>query len=260
MSSPCAPRSEAQQAASPASSWSRASCSRSSAAPGGVWLARMLVKGLVAVYPTGLPRAGEIALDGRVLAVALGATLLTGLLAGLPLSRQVGRLDVVRDLRQGERGLGSRRRRRLLDGLIVGQVATSVALLFAAGILLQRSWTWLRSSRGSTCATSSPSAPRSRRRDTPHPNDSRAFYDALFDSLRAVPGVTAVGWAMFAPLGGGGWGDNFARVGSADAAPNLPSMQVKMVSPGVCPDSAHSLLAGRPSDRRTALALLMSPS
>src|SRR5262249_36485923 len=44
----------------------------------GVWLSTILVKGLVAVYPTRLPRAGEITVDWRVLAVALGATLLSG--------------------------------------------------------------------------------------------------------------------------------------------------------------------------------------
>src|SRR5262249_5367644 len=104
---------------------------------GGVWLARQLVKGLVAGYPARLPRAGEIGLDWRVAAVALGATLFAGLIAALPLARQVRRLDLVRDLRQGERGLGSRGRRRFLDGIVVGQVATSVALLFAAGVLLR---------------------------------------------------------------------------------------------------------------------------
>jgi ABC-type antimicrobial peptide transport system permease subunit len=34
---------------------------------GGIWLANALVKGLVAVYPTQLPRANEIGLDTRVL-------------------------------------------------------------------------------------------------------------------------------------------------------------------------------------------------
>ena len=212
---------------------------------GGVWLARMLVKGLIAVYPTRLPRAGEISLDARVLAVALGATMLTGLLAGLPLSRQVGRLDLVRDLRQGERGLGSRRRRRLLDSLVVGQVATSVALLFAAGVLLRTfvSMTAIKPGFDAHNVLTFGTALSPAR--YPTPERQSAFYDALFDSLRAVPGVTDVGWAMFAPLGGSGWGDTFARVGSADAAPNLPSMQVKMVSPEYARALRIPLLAGR---------------
>jgi putative ABC transport system permease protein len=211
----------------------------------GVWLARMLVKGLIAVYPAGLPRAGEISLDARVLAVALGATLLTGLLAGLPLSRQVGRLDLARDLREAERGLGSRRRRRLLDGLVVGQVATSVALLFAAGILLRTfvDMTAIKPGFDARNVLTFGTALSPAR--YPTPERQSAFYDALFDSLRAVPGVTDVGWGMFAPLGGGGWGDNFTRVGSADAPPNLPSVQVKMVSPEYARTLRIPLLAGR---------------
>jgi putative ABC transport system permease protein len=212
---------------------------------GGIWLARMLVKGLVAVYPTGLPRAGEISLDARVLAVALGATVLTGLVAGLPLSRQVGRLDLVRDLRQGERGLGSRRGRRLLDGLVVGQIATSVALLFAAGILLRTfvDMTAIKPGFDPRNVLSFGTAPAPARFRTPE--WQAASYNALFDSLRAIPGVTDVGWAMFAPLGGGGWGDTFSREGSTDAPPNLPSMQVNMVSPDYARTLRIPLLAGR---------------
>ena len=61
----------------------------------------------------------------------------------------------------------------------------------------------------------------------PTPEQQSAFYDALLDSLRTTPGVQDVGWGMFTPLAGGGWGDTFAREGTSDAAPNLPSMQVK---------------------------------
>jgi hypothetical protein len=162
-------------------------------------------------------------------AVALGTTLLTGLLAGLPLA--AGR----KTRRRARPATGRARPREQTtassaDGLIVGQVATSVALLFA-GILLRTFVDMAAIKPGfdarNVIAFGTALSPAR----YPTPERQSAFYDALFDSLRAVPGVTAVGWAMFAPLGGGGWGDNFAREGSADAPPNLPSMQVKMVSP-----------------------------
>jgi predicted permease len=53
---------------------------------------------------------------------------------------------------------------------------------------------------------------------------------------------------MFMPLAGGGWGDTFMRVGSSDAAPNLPSMQVKMVSPDYASTLRIPLVAGRVFD------------
>jgi putative ABC transport system permease protein len=221
----------------------------------GIWFARVLVTGLVAVYPTRLPRADEITIDWRVALVALGATLAAGLLAGLPLARQVRRLDLVRDLRDGERGLGSRGRRRLLDGLVVGQVAMSVALLFAAGILLHTfvDMTTIRPGFDARNVLTFTVAPSPVRYDTPERES--ALYDALFDSLRTIPGVRDVGWGMFAPFAPGGWGDSFVREGSADAPPSLPSMQVKMVSPGYASTLRIPLIAGRSiarTDRRNA--------
>ena len=181
--------------------------------------------------------------------MSLGATLLAGLLAGLPLARQVRRLDLAHDLRSAERGLGSRARRRLLDGLVIGQVATSVALLFAATVLV-RTFTDMTAidpgfeSRGVLTFDLT----TARTRDA---NDEQRslFFNAVLDSLRSIPGVKDAAWGMFAPLGGGGWGDNFIRVGTADAAPNLPSMQVKMISPTYPATLGIRLLSGRSLDR-----------
>ena len=216
---------------------------------GGIWLATVLVKGLVAVYPTQLPRANEIGLDVRVLLVALGATLVAGWLAGMPLARQVRRLDLARDLREIERGLGSRRRRHLLDGLVVGQVATSVALLFAAGVLMRTFLDMTAINPGFDARNVLTFDIAISPQRYPTPEQQSAFYDALFDSLRTTPGVQDVGWGMFTPLAGGGWGDTFAREGTSDAAPNLPSMQVKMVSPAYASALRIPLLAGRSLER-----------
>ncbi len=212
---------------------------------GGIWVANVLVKGLVAVYPTQLPRANEIGVDVRVLLVALGATLLAGWLAAMPLARQVRRLDLARDLREIERGLGSRRRRHVLDGLVVGQVATSVALLFAAGVLLRTflDMTAIKPGFDARNVLTFDIAISPQR--YPTPERQSVFYGALFDSLRTTPGVQDVGWGMFTPLAGGGWGDTFARVGTGDAPPDLPSMQVKMVSPAYASALRIPLLAGR---------------
>ena len=216
---------------------------------GGIWLANVLVKGLVAVYPTQLPRANEIGLDARVLLVALGATLLAGWLGGMPLARQVRRLDLTRDLREIERGLGSQRRRHLLDGLVVGQIATSVALMFAAGVLMRTflDMTAIKPGFDARNVLTFDIAISPQRYPTPELQS--AFYDALLDSLRTTPGVQDVGWGMFTPLAGGGWGDMFAREGTSDAAPNLPSMQVKMVSPSYASALRIPLLAGRSLER-----------
>jgi putative ABC transport system permease protein len=211
----------------------------------GVWFARFLVRGLIAVYPTRLPRAEEIALDWRVMLVALGATLAAGVLAGLPLARQVGRLNLARDLRDGERGLGSRARRRLLDGIVIGQMAMSVALLFAAAVLLRTfvDMTSIRPGFDATNVLTFNVAPSPAKYTTPERQS--ALYNSLLDSLRAIPGVRSAAWAMFPPLAAGGWGDSFIRQGTADAPPNLPFLQLKMVTPEYASTLRIPTLAGR---------------
>ena len=100
---------------------------------------RGFVKGLVAVYPTQLPRADEIALDGRVLArrvrrYAARRRWLAGIAAGAagptPRSRP-------RPAARSSADSGADAGADVCDGLVVGQVATSVALLFAAGLLVR---------------------------------------------------------------------------------------------------------------------------
>jgi putative ABC transport system permease protein len=216
----------------------------------GLWFARFLVKGLIAVYPSRLPRAEEISIDWRVILVALGATLTAGVLAGLPLARQVRRLDLARDLRESERGLGSRARRRLLDGIVVGQMATSVVLLFAAAVLLRTfvDMTSIRPGFDATNVLTFSIAPSPVKYATPERQS--ALYNSLLDSLRAIPGVRSAAWAMFPPLSAGGWGDSFIRQGTADAPPNLPFLQLKMVSPDYASTLRIPMLAGRAFTQR----------
>ena len=60
------------------------------------------MKALLAILPAGLlPRAGEVNLDGRVLGFAVGAALLTGIVASLAPAWQALRADVNRALKEG---------------------------------------------------------------------------------------------------------------------------------------------------------------
>ncbi len=82
-----------------------------------------------------LPRAGEISIDGRVLAAACGLTLIVGCLAGLgpALKASVANpQDALknRDPRSGHRA-------RLRDAAVVAQLALSLSLLIGATLLLR---------------------------------------------------------------------------------------------------------------------------
>jgi predicted permease len=83
-----------------------------------------------------VPRAEEISIDARVLLFAVGVSVLTGMLAGTLPALRAGRSDLNDALKEGGRsdaaiGLGTRRL------LIVCEVALSLVLLMAAGVMIQ---------------------------------------------------------------------------------------------------------------------------
>ena len=104
---------------------------------GGVLLAKWGVAILKASMPDGVPRVATVAVDLRVLLVAVLAATLTGVLFGLAPALQGSRADVTRSLRDGGRsataGAG---RQRLRGGLVVAEVTLAVVLLVGAGLFI----------------------------------------------------------------------------------------------------------------------------
>ena len=111
----------------------------------GVVLAHGLLRLLVALQPSSLPRLGNIDLDGPVLLFALVISLVSGLLFGLlPAVRattggqQGGASLLAVSLKESGRGGGATRRRQLVrSGLVVAQIALGLMLLVASGLLLR---------------------------------------------------------------------------------------------------------------------------
>jgi predicted permease len=84
-----------------------------------------------------LPRLNEIAINWSILAFALTAALVSGVIFGLAPALQVGRLDLSYALNQEGRGsAGSRDRARTRRFLVVTEFALSLVLMIAAGLLL----------------------------------------------------------------------------------------------------------------------------
>ena len=101
-----------------------------------------IAAGLVALFkwldPGGIPRLAAVTLDARVLLFTAGVTLLTGLLFGLLPARQASRRDVRTVLVEGGLGSGrSRDSKRVLQSLVVTQMAFAVVLLIGAGVVIK---------------------------------------------------------------------------------------------------------------------------
>ena len=96
----------------------------------GILLALWGLELISGLRPNDLPQLEHIGINGRVLAFALGISVLTGLLAGLAPALRASRPDLINCLKQGERGPGSASASsRLRDGLVVAEVALSLLLL-----------------------------------------------------------------------------------------------------------------------------------
>jgi putative ABC transport system permease protein len=167
----------------------------------GVILARLLLDGLVAIAPPGLPRVEEVHVDGTVLAFALALSIASTLIFGLVPAFTASRLDLAEAMKSGSPRAAGGASRRLRATLVVAEVALSVMLLAAAGLLL-RSFLVLNhvdlgfaTDRVLTAYTQyvvSNAQDRRLRMD---------FYRDLLARVRAVPGVVAASGANFLPLG-----------------------------------------------------------
>ena len=210
----------------------------------GVALAPAVVAAFLGMYPEPLPSRAQIVLDVRVLVVGVAMIALAALVAGLPAARQARSRELGDRLRDGSRA-GGRLERRRGHVLIVGQVALSVVLLFAAGVLLRSFWNLTHvelgfEPRGVLTFWLTPAQTRGR---VPEP-----FFRELTGALRALPGVREVATSYDIPTAGRAFGVGVVREGKGDMPNSAPNAGVQMVSPRFFASMGIPLRAGRDFD------------
>ncbi|MCI0541427.1 MAG: ABC transporter permease [Verrucomicrobiales bacterium] len=165
------------------------------------WGVRMLSR----LSETTLPRVWEVAIDGRVLAASLLASLLTGLIFGSAPAWQLARSDVNNALKEGGRTSPGRFRNRLRSGLIVSEVALALVLLVGAGLLFKSFYRLQavqpgydsRNVLALDLSLDAQNYPDGERRAT--------FLHQIFQQIKSLPGVESVGMATTLPLIGWGY-------------------------------------------------------
>jgi putative ABC transport system permease protein len=214
----------------------------------GIALAPVIVAAFLGIYPEPLPSRAQIVLDVRVLTVGFAMIGAAALLAGLPAARQAWSLELADRLRDGSRAAGGRLERRKGSTLIVAQVALSVVLLFAAGVLLRSFWNLTRvdlgfEPRGILTFWLTPASTRGR-------SSAEPFFRELTASLRALPGVREVATSYDVPTAGRSFGIGVIREGKGDVPESAPNAGVQMVSPRFFVAMGIPLRAGRDFDDR----------
>ena len=104
----------------------------------GIALGWIATRALVAWGPSQLPQGMPVGMDLWVLLFTVLLSLLTGIGFGIFPALQLARVDLQTTLRQEGRGASGGHARTRINGLlVVGQVALSLVLLIAAGLLLR---------------------------------------------------------------------------------------------------------------------------
>jgi predicted permease len=157
----------------------------------------------VSFLPETLPRVGSIALDWKVVAFAIGLSVLTGMFCGLIPAFAASRTSVNDALKEGGRtGTAGGGHARLRSALVVAELAVALVLLTASGLLL-RSFEKLRAVdlglRTDHMLTASYGLPH---QEYATQAAAEAFNSELLRRLQQLPGVEAVGLTSALPAAG----------------------------------------------------------
>jgi putative ABC transport system permease protein len=212
-----------------------------------IWGTRALA-GLAA---STLPRAGEIGIDGHVLAFTGAISLVAGVAFGLIPALQISHPDLNAVLRSQGRGTtGGKRHRSMRSVLVVSQIALSMVLVIGAGLLLRNFLQLRHSSPGFDARgllTMGISLPQARYNSA---LKIAGFGDELLRQVRAVPGVRSAAITTALPV-------NPVRFSNAlpEGQPEVPLAQrpifnIQQISPGYAAAMRIPLLHGREFNER----------
>jgi predicted permease len=155
-----------------------------------------------------VPFGDQIHIDAGVCAVLLLFSCLSAVLFGVGPGLYGANLPVQEGLRDGAAASGTgRKSARWRDALVIGEIGLTLALLIAAGLLIQTLWQLRHTNLGfapEQIDTTSIFMPTHgawwEGGDAKAPNIVTGFYDPLQDKLRHSPGIQSVGLTTIRPF------------------------------------------------------------
>jgi predicted permease len=213
----------------------------------GVFLSLAATRWLVSRWRD-IPSAQSIHVDGVVLAFACGLVVAAALLAGLlPAILSTGKGATAALQASSRTVAGSQSRTTLRKTLLIVEIAATVVLLIAAGLLLKSFWRLRATDVGCTTGnvlTMSYSLP-AKKYDSPE--KVNAFNETLVERVRALPGVRAAALGSIVPGAGPGEDDDFDIPEHPPSAPgaSLPDALYRTIDPGYFSALQIPLMQGR---------------
>jgi putative ABC transport system permease protein len=195
-----------------------------------------------------IPRADQIAVDGRVLGFTFLLSLITGVVFGLAPALQASRTELNESLKEGgrsEKGSGSH---RLRSALVVAEVALSLMLLIGAGLMIKSFWKLQQVDPGfdpQNLLSFQITLPASRYAERP---ERSIFYQQVLEKISTLPGVKAAAVVNHPPFSGGRGISGFKIEGRPEptSIADTPLADYRVISPDYLRMMGIPVLQGRP--------------
>jgi predicted permease len=220
----------------------------------GIFLATAGVQFLRGLGPQSLPRLDEVNVSGTVLAFTFFISIFTGILFGLGPALKASRRDLAQGLREGGAAGDARSKHRVHNALVVAEVALSVVVLIASGLLLNSFWHLMRVQLGfdpanvltTEVSLVSPRYDDQQRREL--------FFHGLEDRIRSASGAGTTGFVSELPLSGEADDTFFTIAEHPPANPNDNSdADIRIIDGDYFGAMRIPLLAGRAFERQDSL-------
>jgi predicted permease len=218
----------------------------------GLGLAWAGVRTIGSLAAARLPQLIGLSVDYRVIAFAIALAVVVAVVCGgLPAWRSAA-VDPQDALRDGRGGGTSRAHHRVLQSLVVAEVALSLMLLLGAGLVLKGFAELIRKDPGfdpepilTLQTTISPQR-------YPDGKTVDRFLEPALEKIRAIPGVDAAASISLVPYDNWGWNFNIRYEGQPNDDPTrLPLTENRVATPEFFQVTKQRLIAGRllgPSD------------
>jgi putative ABC transport system permease protein len=209
----------------------------------GVCVARVAAPLIASFVP--VARLAGVRVDAHVLFAAVVVTMTTGMACGL--IPAVGRIRSLPRLRTAAPPMTtSRATRRTQRALVVAQIAVSLVLAAAGGLMVKSFVALLHVDRGFSSdhvlSLTVSAWPSSR---VQHYDSSGAFFHDVIDAVSRLHGVASAGFATGAPATQLGYWGTASLTASPDQPSTGVSAQIRAVSPGYFRTLDVPLVAGR---------------
>jgi predicted permease len=219
----------------------------------GAALAWVLLRAFVGMAPANFPRLGAIVLDLRVLAVAIVVAVVAALVSALAPAWHLLRADPNVGLRAGGgRGATAGRARSTGRALVVAEMALSLTLLVAAGLMVK---SLLRLQQVDLGVTRAPVLTFGVGLPPSVADGSEAvarFQHEFLRRVRAIPGVTRASAINMLPIAAIGFNGTVRRPDQMGDREGVPVTEMRSVMDGYLDAMDIDLLAGRAIDARDA--------